>query len=163
MSYYYDDPEIGPSKETSHPNFVSRFVDDFYYDCTDEFSPFGNDDGADLLYNLEDWYKETGGKDSIVEWLFQTIDETGFDHVSLDCASLTDINEVQSIGDPQFFEFFNNSIIAAVFGQYKIAGLVDPELKEYGLKAIKRCKDINGDDQVFLIRLSKMESDLKKV
>ena len=53
MKYFFDS-EDGPAKETSHPNFVKSMESEFYYDCTDDFSPFGNDDGADLLYNLED-------------------------------------------------------------------------------------------------------------
>jgi len=35
-------------------------TEEFYYDCTDEFSPFGNDDGADTLSSLEEWYQENG-------------------------------------------------------------------------------------------------------
>ena len=54
---YFDDEEIGTDRKTSHPNFVEAFNDNFYYDCTDEEAPFGNDNGADTLYELEDYYR----------------------------------------------------------------------------------------------------------
>lgn len=60
---YFDDPEVGLARETSHPAFVRIATQDFYYDCGDDFSPFGNDDGSDTLAALEEWYQEqTGSK-----------------------------------------------------------------------------------------------------
>lgn len=46
---YLDDPEIGPHPLTAHPAFMQHFQEDFYLDCTDEFAPFGSDEGADVL------------------------------------------------------------------------------------------------------------------
>ena len=54
---YLDDEETGLSRETSHPNFTEHFSEEFYYDCVDDESPFGNDNGADTLYELEDLFK----------------------------------------------------------------------------------------------------------
>jgi uncharacterized protein YfeS len=50
----FDDPEEGPSRDTSHPEFVRVCDDELFYDCTDDFAPSGNDDGADALGALED-------------------------------------------------------------------------------------------------------------
>ena len=55
---YFDDPEEGLARNTSHPAFVRVAPQDFYYDCGDDFSPFGSDDGFDTLAALEDWYRE---------------------------------------------------------------------------------------------------------
>jgi uncharacterized protein YfeS len=165
QNFYYDDSEIGPAKKTSHPNFVKNLPDEFYYDCTEEFSPFGNDDGADLLYNLEDWYRETKGKDLITNWLFENIDEGGFKYSSKNCSELNDAKEIEKIHneDQHFFSFMDNSIIAAAFGQYKITGSIDSELKKCALQAIERRKNFESDDQEYLDRLSKMQSDLEKI
>lgn len=46
---YLDDPEIGPHPLTANPAFMQHFQEDFYLDCTDEFAPFGSDEGADVL------------------------------------------------------------------------------------------------------------------
>lgn len=57
--FYFDDEEEGLSPQTSHPKFNEIISDYFYFDCMDEFSPFGNDEGAEILYALQDWYKPT--------------------------------------------------------------------------------------------------------
>lgn len=46
---YLDDPEIGPHPLTANPAFMQHFQEDFYLDCTDEYAPFGSDEGADVL------------------------------------------------------------------------------------------------------------------
>lgn len=170
-TYYYDDPEGDAlSPETCHPNFVKVLTEHFYYDCTDELSPFGNDDGADLLYNLEDWYREQNGKGSIVKWLFNTIDEFGFTYKSADCSAITDeetLSELQE-EDPYFISSMDNAIIAAAFGQYKIAGEIDLELRQIALTALKRQSFLhtkNEEENVVFYRerLNQMSSDLERL
>ncbi|MGG8980246.1 WGR domain-containing protein, partial [Escherichia coli] len=51
--YYFDDEEIGLHLKTSHPNFQCHFTDPLYMCCWDEESPFGSDEGADALNELE--------------------------------------------------------------------------------------------------------------
>jgi len=51
---YLDDPEEGLSRDTSHPRFVQLAADDFYYNGSDDFSPFGSDDAHDALSALQD-------------------------------------------------------------------------------------------------------------
>jgi uncharacterized protein YfeS len=46
---YLDDPEVGPHPLTANPAFMQHFQEDFYLDCTDEYAPFGSDEGADVL------------------------------------------------------------------------------------------------------------------
>ncbi|WP_018344242.1 hypothetical protein [Cytophaga aurantiaca] len=138
--FYYDDPEGDAlAKETSHPNFVKNMTADFYYDCTYDFSPFGNDDGADLLFNLEEFYQEKKGK-GIIKWLFKTIDEFGFKYVSEGCSKNLDEATLKKLQeeDPHFITCMDNTIIAAAFGQIKISGQVDTELKDLAKIAIQR-------------------------
>lgn len=138
--FYYDDPEGDAlAKETSHPKFVENMTAEFYYDCTYDFSPFGNDHGADLLFNLEEFYQETKGK-GILKWLFNTIDEYGFKYTSEDCSKILDEPTIKQLQneDPHFINCMNNTIIAAAFGQIKISGEVDNELKDLARTAIQR-------------------------
>jgi uncharacterized protein YfeS len=45
---YFDDPDgEGPSRDTSHPEYVHICEAELFYDCLDDAAPFGNDDGAD--------------------------------------------------------------------------------------------------------------------
>lgn len=61
---YLDDPEEGLSRDTSPPRFVQLAADDFYYNGSDDFSPFGSDDAHDTLSALQDWYRTPSGKRS---------------------------------------------------------------------------------------------------
>ena len=168
MKYYFDDPEVGPARETSHPNFSNRLKSDLYYDCMDEFSPFGNDDGADTLCDLEDWYSATEGRKSILKWVFGYIDEMGFEYASEDAHKLLiDENAVSEMGsdDHLFFRTIDNVVIAAAFGQYKITGQIDDALKAAALLSIKRMKTIaTADNPEYLDEFrgayDQMEKDL---
>ncbi|MFD2914748.1 hypothetical protein [Psychroserpens luteus] len=165
MKYFFDSEVDGLSRETSHLNFIKSMNSDFYYDCMDEFSPFGNDDGADLLYNLEDWYRENKLIRNILKWMFNQIDEMGFEFKSKSCAQLLDlkvINEIQE-KDEYLILSMDNSIIATGFGQIKITGKIDPKLKAVTLKALDRQLLINKGDEDskdYVSRIEKMKTDL---
>jgi len=140
---YFDDQEgEGPSRENSHPNFVKVLTDEFYYDCTDEFSPFGNDDGADILFNLEDCYKENGKLSKPVKFVKDYIDETlGFETKHI---KLTDKTKILKINSEEEFMFdsIDHAIIATAFGQYKIEGTLNSDLKDLANIALERQKII---------------------
>ncbi|AUC77441.1 hypothetical protein [Olleya sp. Bg11-27] len=164
MKYYFD-TEDGPTRETSHPNFVNSMTSGFYYDCTDEFSPFGSDDGADLLYNLEDWYREKRLIRNTAKWMFNQIDEMGFEYKSKDCSELMDLKTIKEIQekDEYLILSMDNSIIATGFGQIKITGKIDTKLKFVTLKALDRQILVNNEDKNsvdYISRMEKMKLDL---
>ncbi len=138
-NHYFDDPDEGPSRETSHPRFRELAVDDFYYDCTDHFSPFGNDDGADTLYNLEDWYREGGRDAKVGSFLKNLIKEWDFGvppkMLHADEAALE-----KWLGKDHMHETYLQAIcngyVAAAFGQLKITGQVNPGMRTDTLAAI---------------------------
>jgi len=168
--FYYDDPEGDVlSPETSHPAFVKLCRSEFYYDCIDDFSPFGNDDGAEILSNLEEWYQEKKGKGDIVKWLFRTIDEYGFKYKSEGASKMLEAKELQELEetDPHFISSMDHAIIAAAFGQMKISGHVDKGLKEIALMALQRQLIINEKERDELSmryksQLATMTTDLIK-
>ncbi len=57
MTIYIDDAAESPRPETSHPRFVALAPESFY-SATDEFAPFGSDDGNDVLRDMEAWYEQ---------------------------------------------------------------------------------------------------------
>lgn len=166
MKYYFDNEEgDGPSRETSHPNFVKVMQSDFYYDCTDEFSPFGNDDGADMLFNLEDWYREKKLIRNIVKWMFNAIDKMGFEYQSKGCSEILDLKKLNAIQeeDEYLISSMDNSIIATGLGQLKITGKIDSKLKALTIIAIERQLLLDEfDDNEYSDRLKKMKEDLVK-
>ena len=137
---YLDDEETGLSRETSHPNFTEHFSEEFYYDCVDDESPFGNDNGADTLYELEDLFKSGDYEGKIlglpkkivsVVWDFHYLEPDNFSKKKL--ASLIEEDEFSLIATDQV-------IIAVALGEIKITGKIEPKLKELALKAMKRQK-----------------------
>jgi uncharacterized protein YfeS len=155
--------------ENSHPNFVKLLRAEFYYDCTDERSPFGNDDGSDQLYNLEDWYRDKKGESNIIKWLHKTINAFGFKITSEASSKILDpeiLDQFEDV-DPDFLNCMDNTIIATAFGQFKITGQLDAELKELALIALRRQKllqEMNDtSEHAYLERLSVMENDLLKM
>ncbi len=167
MEKLYFNEDEGPSRETSHPTFVKTLTAEFYYDCTDEFSPFGNDDGSDQLYNLEGWYRDNKGESNIVKWLHKTINQFGFKITSEAGSQIVDeiiLEQFQDV-DPDFLNCMDNTIIATAFGQFKISGTLDKEMKELALTALKRQKIMNAMEEnqfsnEYEERLTKMENDL---
>ncbi|QNH62878.1 hypothetical protein [Hymenobacter sediminicola] len=182
--FYFDDEAEGLAIQTSHPDFTAVVKEEFYFDCVDDFSPFGNDDGADALLSLTEWYQETKGRDKIINWLFQTIDEYGFAYQSKWASGLTGAEEIRKLEeeDPSFIGCMDRTIIGVGFGQCKITGSINAELKQLVKTAIVRQKMIHekdlaegeqtqgdvGDDfgndekllQEYLDRLAIMEGDL---
>ena len=136
---YFDDPEGEVlSRETSHPNFVNTLTEEFYYDCTDEFSPFGNDDGADTLASLEEWYQQNGDLKKPLKFLKELIEENwGFETKYM---KLIDKEQILKINSENEFMFdtIDHSIVATAFGQYKIEGTLSSDLKDLANIAIDR-------------------------
>jgi len=168
QQFYTVNGDEGVSRESSHPAFVQHFSNDLYYDITDDFAPFGNDEGADALMALEEWYEKTKGKKDILKWMYKFIDEFGFEYASKDCAMISDpagCKEMQE-EDPFFLDCLNNTVLAVAFGQIKIAGIIDPELKKVALSTIQRIRIMTGDDKsdvanIHLSTCNQMEADLK--
>ncbi len=50
--------KLGIDWEDFHPKAREILDDPFFWDCTDDFSPNGNDTGADLLESYRDWHKK---------------------------------------------------------------------------------------------------------
>lgn len=52
--YYYDDDKMGLHPLTSHPTYRRFFRAPFYYSSTERSMPFGNDEGSDALWEMEE-------------------------------------------------------------------------------------------------------------
>jgi uncharacterized protein YfeS len=136
-TYYFDDSEEGVARESSHPFFVEHARADFYYDCTDEFSPFGNDAGADALSSLEDWYREREEGENAEQFLQQLISNWGFD---LNYLTVTEPDELDAIDSQtqQLNDQIDKAVIATAFGQYKLAGDADKAVLSMAHEAFHR-------------------------
>ncbi len=137
--HYFDDPDEGLARETSHPRFRALAQDDFYYDCTDEFSPFGNDDGADTLSFLEEHYQEGGTSDQVPEFIADLIEGWDFglppDIIAADearTAAWLALNHMHE----SYLQSVCDAHVATAFGQLKITGKINPAIRAGGLAAL---------------------------
>jgi uncharacterized protein YfeS len=135
---YFDDDEVGPSPSTSHPSFVKLCGEEFFYDCVDEFAPFGSDSGADTLHSLEDWFRKPRPRPvrAFIDELMESWDMT------LPDLEATDRRTVEKwLADENLSTWvaeIDQLVIAAALGQYKITGAVDRDVLELALAANAR-------------------------
>jgi len=161
-TFYLDDPEEGPHHSTSHPVFNQLAKEDFFLDCTDEFSPFGNDQGAESHYELEDWYREYDPTANLVSFMLDYIDGLGFTYQCKEFVKELDLARINWLlqKDRFFIDCMDQTIIAFAFGQLKIEGKIDAELKEIGLVALERQKLVTlqkyADNELDLSKLYKI-------
>ena len=57
--FYFDCKNTGISPLTSNPEFRKYCSSAFYYDCGNEYAPFGNDNGNDANSFMQDWLRTT--------------------------------------------------------------------------------------------------------
>ena len=169
-AYYFDDNEEGLARETSHPFFVEHATADFYYSCIDEFSPFGNDSGADTLSDLQDWYNERGANDKALTFLKRQIENWGLGSAYLAITELAQVDAIIAETDG-FCNEIDKAVIATVFGQFKIAGKCDKAMLPIAAAAFQRQRYVAEKARTrehhpweyaaeYLARLDTMESDL---
>jgi len=99
----------------------------------------------------------------ILKWMFNQIDEMGFEYESKGCSEILDLETLNKIQeeDEYLISSMDNSIIATGFGQIKITGKIDSKLKDLTIKALNRQMLLNEDDNKDLFyRLEKMKNDL---
>ena len=135
--FYFDDEEVGLHPLTSHPLFRKNFTDKFYFDCCDEETPFGSDEGSDTLAQITEDLRKSKSFDftafpkKLVEnyWDMTYIPATDISRQNIEQLVKTDeMNLTQS----------DMVTYATAFAQIKITGQIDAELKTLALNAMRR-------------------------
>ncbi|MBP1995541.1 WGR domain-containing protein [Paenibacillus eucommiae] len=160
--FYFDDEEIGPHSKTSHPNFVKHFNDDFYYDCADEEAPFGSDEGSDALSILSENLRNKSQQNFVDFPKYMIEHEWGMKYIPV--SSLKE-EEVKKLVETDEMDMTQSDMItyAVAFGQIKITGKVDNQLRQCAIDSMERmkitAKVLNWGEHSEL--LNKMIEDLK--
>jgi len=136
--HYFDDPDDGPSKTTSHPTFAAICKPAWFYDCGDDFAPFGNAAGNDLLGNLEDWYRGKSRKQawSFLEDLLESW-ELPIAHIAETRSSVVK-KLLRDSEQERVLQQLDQIAIALAFGQCKITGAVDDDIHAIAIAASDR-------------------------
>ncbi|MCL2378655.1 MAG: WGR domain-containing protein [Defluviitaleaceae bacterium] len=168
--FYFDDKdyELGLHRLTSHPKFREHFSHDLYYDCTDEFAPFGSDEGSDTLDMISEYVR----KNKSFNFTVSPKEQVEIDWGSVYCPP-NDISReaVEALlkADNGESDQCNSDMVtySTAFAQIKITGRIDAELKQMALNAMKRMDiafEILGDSvtREFLLETqTKMIKDLE--
>ncbi|MES2464154.1 MAG: hypothetical protein V4671_26620 [Armatimonadota bacterium] len=172
MSVDEEDEEEDLSPETSHPTAALLLSDAFFWDCTDEVSPFGNDTGADTLSFFRQWRKEYPIENSLV-FLDSLLSDW---EVVNDNWDVTESGLLQEILNLDLALNYDNLlirddiIIALAFGEILLDGTCSDTVKDRALLALQRQAlpliiSFRGWDnpEEWLSRLERMQQVLRSV
>lgn len=114
--------KLGIDWEDFHPRAREILDDPFFWECTDDFSPNGNDTGADLLEAYRDWLKRH--KDGQpVDFLERLAKQWGYSGI-----------------DGMDDEVRDESAIALAFADIKLRSICDQQARELALESINRLR-----------------------
>lgn len=155
---YIDSEEYGLHRKTSHPHFSGFFTKDFYYDCTDEESPFGSDEGADTLQIIGEKLRKNHKLDfsAIPEYIVER--EWGMTYVPTE---IPDKDIIKNIGEKPEPDIWQSDLVtcAAAFAQIKTTGFLHAGLQKRALAALKRHAAMYSNGQ-FTLKQRQMYEDL---
>ena len=134
-----DDDEIGEewlSPENAHPRAAKLLKAEFFWDITDENSPFGNDTGWDTKEFFRQWRGEHPGESPLLflNGLMRDWDAADRDWEVVDSA------QVQQLLGSDEFSFFirDEAVLSLAFAQLVLEGEIDADVKRRALWAIER-------------------------
>lgn len=128
----------GRTRENSHPAFVAVAPESFY-DGADEFAPFGNDNGSDILGALEDWYTTGGQDDGVPQFLIDTLAGYGYPPSAHLWSADSDAAGAwaRAAGDDDHFvQSTAQTAVGVAVGQFKIRGHVTSAVRRIGWQAV---------------------------
>ena len=167
---YLNDPEVGLHRLTSHPKFREHFTDELYYDCTDEFAPFGSDEGDTSLYEVEEDLKRAVKEGTGFHFILMTKnmieDDLGGAYPTND-NSREAVEAVLKSNSMDDLVNCDMTLYSTAFAQIKTIGWINEELKQMALNAMKRMDtafEIDGDDytrEMLIETQTKMIRDLE--
>ena len=140
---YIDSEEYGLNPKTSHPRFSEHFDNEIYYSVGDEDTPFGSDEGRDTLICIFEAIRKNPNLD-YSDFPRKLIEQDwDMEYIPVDTL---DADEVKKMAAGKEMEMIQSDMVtyATAFAQIKITGAISSELKERGIKAIKRLALIYG-------------------
>jgi len=112
--------KLGIDWEDFHPRAREILDDPFFWDRVDDFSPNGNDTGADLLTSYRDWLK-THAEGQPIRFLGYLAKEWGY-------------TEIEAMDD----EVRDEAAIGLAFADIKLRATCDPQVRRLAVEAIER-------------------------
>ena len=147
MTIYIDEAAESLDPATSHPRFVSLAPPTFY-SATDDFAPFGSDDGNDAFRDMEAWYEQRHDAADPSEFLSELLAGWGYelpaDVLDLSNSQLLALVAENETHEPRLIAVARACIATAV-GQLKIEGVVAPSMQRAGRTGVRILRCLHGD------------------
>lgn len=114
--------KLGIEWEDYHPKSRELLNSPFFWSATDDFSPNGNDTGADVLELYRDWMEENP-KVGVTEFLDNLMDDWGIERPFND--------------DDEFSRTtYEEMVLGLSFAQIKLKGVCEEKIRNLALKAV---------------------------
>ena len=134
---YLDDPQVGLSPDTSHPDYAAA-APEWFWSENDPRAPFGSDDGHDALSTLQEHFTQGGGDEHvpgcvaglIADW--ELVPEQIWESSAEEITAWLDADE----NHVRFLHGEVDAYIAAACGQFKISGWIHPALRFWAERAM---------------------------
>ncbi len=156
-----------PSKRLAHPSFVKHCQEEYWYSTTDEFSPFGSDEGFDLFNEFIEWRNKHKSEDvynfflGIVGRKYgnKPTRESMKPYIADMRKSMPELSDAEfekilnQILEKDFSPYIRTTLISASFCQLYVDGSIDSKLLDLSLTAL--------NDELNPVNLSKIIGDVE--
>lgn len=134
-----------------HPQARDILDDPFFWECSSDLSPHGNDTGADLLEDYRRWDKRNGSESPLkfLDGLFK-----GWDIKPIDW-SITSESDVQQLDkkQPIPLRVCNEAAVALAFAALKMRASCPADIVDLAMNALKRTE--------ILVKASTLSNEIK--
>lgn len=137
-----DDHDPFNEPELAHSRARELMPDEFFWDCTDEWAPFGSDEGATAYYEWRSWRSENPSRPIVdcFSWILEgRLDEFN-EALHSDEQITKDLKNPDEAFMADSYDMFtlDTTIIGTGFGQLMDEGKIDPDAKRYIAISIER-------------------------
>lgn len=134
MQPHDEDWDLEP--KNGHANARSLLTENYYWDCTDDNSPLGNDTGADIFA----FYSEAVTNDPKLDTVLFLESILVSWELLIDDWSLVDeaLIKKQLAADPHTIRSSDDAVIALAFGMYVMHEYIDSRIRDMAITAIDR-------------------------
>jgi uncharacterized protein YfeS len=150
--------DYGINKHKAHPNASNLINDSFFWDNTNEYSPFGSDEGDTALEEFRKW-RANNKKEPLISFIQSFVQDIEGTSIKDYLSTSLNRDSIELMSTEYEEEFtIDITIIATCFGQFVDEGQIDIEVKDILLFAIHKQEEINkylGENE-FVNNLNKL-------
>lgn len=135
----------------AHAAFAAHFTDPVYEDASNEFAPFGTDEGSDMLFEWDERRDELTPDTTLADML----EMSGFGGVLDDLRPSEGSGAIPEPGGPEDAAIIT---IAGAFTQLRLTGAIDAEGRERALYALDILIDAHGAPPELVLQRGDLEA-----